>query len=112
MPEKSIQTNIRIARFDPSKDEQPRFETFEVPAAEGWSVLSALDYIYEHLDPSLAYYDHAACAQGICGRCAVSINGRVALMCETLVEGDLTLEVPPHSSAVKDLVYTRREKKG
>jgi succinate dehydrogenase/fumarate reductase-like Fe-S protein len=109
MVDKNSVTPIRVAvsRFDPSVNEQPYLQTFEVPLTRGMSVLDVLDYIYENLDGSLAYYDHAACQQGICRRCTVSINGKVELMCQVLVEGDLTLAPPAKFTVVRDLVYKR-----
>jgi succinate dehydrogenase/fumarate reductase-like Fe-S protein len=109
MVDKNAVTPIRVAvsRFDPSVDEGPYFQTFEVPVVKGMSVLEVLDYIYENLDGSLAYYDHAACQQGICRRCTLSINGKAELMCQSLVEGDLNLEPPAKSTVVRDLVYKR-----
>ena len=98
---------VTVSRFDPSVDEGPYLQTFEVPVIRGMSVLEVLDYIYENLDGSLAYYDHAACQQGICRRCTLSINGKVELMCQTLVEDDLTLEPPGKFTVVRDLVYKR-----
>jgi succinate dehydrogenase/fumarate reductase iron-sulfur protein len=100
---------IRVSRFNPTTDQQPHLEDYQVPTQEGMSVMQALDYIYENLDDTLAYYDHAACAQGICGRCSVSINGKTALMCQTLVTDHLTVEVPTRFKRIKDLVYDRGE---
>ena len=55
-----------------------RYDTYEVPLpADGsCSVMDVLDYIYEHLDGTLAYYRHSVCNQGICGRCGVRANGK------------------------------------
>ncbi len=102
MDEKTI--TVRIARFDPDMDEAPRLQAFAVPLMEGMSVLEALDYVYEHLDPTLAYYDHAACAQGVCKTCTAKINGKPALMCQTLVTGDVTVEPAGKLAPVRDLV--------
>lgn len=102
-----LERNIKVTvyRFDTFIDEQPYYQTYEVPVVKGMSVLEVLDYIYENLDGSLAYYDHAACQQGICRRCTLSINGKPSLMCQTLVEGDITLEPPSKFEVVRDLVY-------
>ena len=98
---------VTVSRFDPSDDEQPYSQAYEVPVVQGMSVLDVLDYIYENLDGSLAYYDHAACQQGICRRCLLSINGKAKLMCQTLVEDDVTLEPLAKFAVVRDLVYRR-----
>jgi succinate dehydrogenase/fumarate reductase-like Fe-S protein len=98
---------IQVSRFEPSLDQAPHFEQYEIPAQEGMSVMQALDYIYENLDDTLAYYDHAACAQGICGRCSVSINGKTTLLCQTLFSENQVVDIPAHNKRIKDLVYDR-----
>ena len=105
MTEKSLK--VRVTRFVPSDDSAPRASTYEVPYVDGMSVMDVLDYIYENLDRTVAYYDHAACNQGICRHCSLVINGTVGLACETLVDGDLTLEPLPGQQAVRDLVYRK-----
>jgi succinate dehydrogenase/fumarate reductase-like Fe-S protein len=106
MSHKNIE--VTVLRFDPAVDREPYPQTYQVPLTEGMSVLEVLDYIYRNVDGSLAYYDHAACQHGICRRCTVVINGRPSLMCQTLVEGDITVEPPPRLEVVRDLVYRRR----
>jgi fumarate reductase iron-sulfur subunit len=96
---------VTVSRYDPVTDEQPYPQTYEVPLIQGMSVLDVLDYIYENLDGSLAYFDHAACQQAICRRCTLSINGRPALACQTLVDGDVTLMPLSKFPVVRDLVY-------
>jgi len=98
---------VKVYRFDAAVDESGHYQTYKVPLVQGMSVMDALDYIYENLDGSLAYYDHAACNQGICRRCMIQINGRVSLMCQTLVEGDVTLDPLPRFDVTKDLVHKR-----
>ena len=101
---------VAVSRFDPSVDTEAYDQFYQIPVSRGMSVMDALDYIYENLDPSLAYYDHAACQQGICRRCTIHINGKVSLMCQTLVEGDLKLEPLPRFAVGKDLVSKRGER--
>jgi fumarate reductase iron-sulfur subunit len=99
---------VTVSRHDPVTGEEPYDQTYEVPVVKGMSVLDALDYIYENLDSSVAYFDHAACQQSICRRCTLAINGKPALMCQTLVEGDLTLKPLSKFPLIRDLVYRER----
>lgn len=101
---------VKVFRFDPSVDREPYFQDYEVPFTEGMSAMNALDYIYENLDSSLAYYDHAGCCLGICARCTGRINGKAGLFCQALVEGDIVLEPTSRTSVIKDLVVKRKEK--
>ncbi len=66
--------------------------------------MNVLDYIYQNQDDSLAYYDHAGCALGICVKCRGRVNGKSSLLCQTLVEEDFTLEPLHEDSVIKDLV--------
>jgi succinate dehydrogenase/fumarate reductase-like Fe-S protein len=75
-----------------------------VPLNQGLSVLGALDHIYENLEATLAYYDHAACAQGVCETCLAMTKGRVALTCQTLLTEDVVLELAGKSGVVRDPV--------
>ncbi len=102
--------SVKVNRFDPTSDESNRYEAYEVPIEKGLSVMDVLDYIYENLDGSLAYYDHAACNQGICKRCLIQINGVTGLMCQTLVTGDVTLDPLPRFEVIKDLVTAQGSK--
>ena len=105
MSQKTV--NITVHRYDPAVDNEGRQETFAVPLIEGMSAMDALDYIYENLDGSLAYYDHAACNQGICRRCLAQIDGKPGLLCQTLVRENMTLEPLPGFDVVRDLVTKR-----
>ena len=104
MAEKFI--NVKVFRFDPSVDKEPRYQTYQVPFEKG---MSALDYIYQTLDSTIAYYDHAGCDLGICARCTGIINGKPGLFCQTVLEGDVTLEPVSKSKVLKDLIIKRGE---
>ncbi len=103
---------VKVFRFDPSADKEPHYESYEVPYAEGLSAMNALDYIYQNLDSTLAYYDHAGCTLGICGRCTGKINGRPGLLCQTPIRGDTTLEPVSQDRVLRDLVTARAAKGG
>lgn len=98
---------VTVTRFDPEKDAQPYHQSFDVPAVEGMAVLQALDYIYQHLDPTLSYYDHGVCAQGICKRCTALVNGKPELICQFKVVEDVLVEPLPKFKIVKDLVVDK-----
>jgi len=105
MAAKTIQ--VKVFRFDPSVDKEPRFQVYQVPLEKGMSAMTALDYIYQNLDGTIAYYDHAACDLGICARCTGIINGKPGLFCQTVLQGDVTLEPSSKNKVVKDLVVKR-----
>jgi succinate dehydrogenase/fumarate reductase-like Fe-S protein len=106
MPERMI--TARVFRMDPSVDRESRYQEYQVPFEEGMSAMDVLDYIYQNLDGTLAYYDHAGCALGICARCNCKVNGKAALFCQVPVSGDLTIEPISPSRVLKDLVCEKK----
>jgi len=100
---------ISILRFDPHlKGDKPRMETFEVREAPGMTLYIALNDIRKHIDNSLKF--DFVCRAGICGSCAMLINGRPGLACRTLtskMEAQITLAPLPLFELIGDLsVYT------
>lgn len=93
---------ILIARSD-----REEYEEYQVEVKNNeTTVMDILDDIYENLDHTLAYYKHSTCNQGICGRCAVKLNGRTVLACMEKVDSSLdtiTIE-PKNGKVVRDLV--------
>ena len=82
---------LEVARSDATRQSR-----FDVPVAGPASrVLDALLYVREHLDPSLGF--RYACRAGMCGSCAVIVNGREALSCTTSIGslGTSTVTVMP-----------------
>ena len=109
MKQKKI--TAKVFRFDPTADKESHFQDYEVPLSEGMSVMNVLDYIYQNLDGTLAYYDHAGCALGICARCTGKVNGKAGLFCQVPVEGDVRIEPTSASNVIKDLVIKRKQAK-
>ena len=105
MSEKMIQ--VKVFRFDPSVDKEPYYQSFQVPLVKGMSAMSVLDFIYQSLDGTVAYYDHAGCDLGICGRCTGKVNGKPGLFCQTIIQEDVTLEPISTPRVIKDLVVQR-----
>ena len=97
---------FHIRRFDPEKDEVPRWQNFTVPVEPGMTVLDGLHQIKENQDASLAW--RYSCRMGVCGSCAMLINGVPNLSCQTQIldvtRRALTLAPLPNFDIVKDLV--------
>ncbi len=72
---------IRIPRYASGEGGEPTVQDFTVEAQESWTVLDALNEIKWHQDGSLAY--RRSCRHGICGSCAMTVNGVNRLTCET-----------------------------
>ena len=92
---------VRVRR----SGEKNGIDLFQVPAVENqWTVMDVLDYIALNLDPSLGYYRHSVCNQGVCGRCGVKVNGRPVLACTSKVQGEDILLEPLKNRVIRDLL--------
>jgi fumarate reductase iron-sulfur subunit len=86
--------------------QQGRFETYSVPRRESQTVLDVVTFVQRHIDPSLSY--RFACRVGVCGSCAMTVNGRPRWTCRTHVSrvaGGGRLEIGPLENlpVIKDL---------
>ncbi|TIT59742.1 MAG: succinate dehydrogenase iron-sulfur subunit, partial [Mesorhizobium sp.] len=102
-------TNLReyrIYRWSPDDDENPRMDTYFVDMDDcGPMVLDALLYIKNKIDPTLAL--RRSCREGICGSCAMNIDGSNTLACTKGcddISGAVKVYPLPHMQVVKDLV--------
>lgn len=74
---------IQVLRHNPrDPDSRPQLQTFELEEADAMTLFIALNEIRERQDPSLQF--DFVCRAGICGSCAMVINGRPGLACRTL----------------------------
>jgi len=102
-------TNVRkfsVYRYDPDAGANPTLDTYDVDMdACGPMVLDALIKIKNEIDPTLTF--RRSCREGICGSCAMNIDGVNTLACLKPVEevgGTVKVYPLPHMPVVKDLV--------
>ena len=102
-------TNLReykIYRWSPDDDDLPRTDTYFVDMDDcGPMVLDALLYIKNKIDPTLTL--RRSCREGICGSCAMNIDGTNTLACTKgcdEIDGAVKVYPLPHMPVVKDLV--------
>ena len=93
-------------------DARGRYQAFDVPRQPSQTVLDVVTHIQRHLDPTLSY--RFACRVGMCGSCAMMVNGTPRWTCRTHVDKvarDDALEIAPLANlpVVKDLVADMRE---
>lgn len=97
---------FRVYRWDPDAGENPRTDTYFIDLDDcGPMVLDALIKIKNEVDPTLTF--RRSCREGICGSCAMNIDGQNSLACTKgidEVKGDVRIYPLPHMSVVKDLV--------
>ena len=96
----------RIYRWSPDDDENPRIDTYFVDMDDcGPMVLDALLWIKNKVDPTLTL--RRSCREGICGSCAMNIDGSNTLACTKGMDdfaGHISVYPLPHMPVVKDLV--------
>jgi len=75
---------LEIFRYHPEKDNEPTFQTYEVPFLEDWVILDAINYIKDEIDGTLSY--RWSCQMGVCGSCGMMINGVPKLSCAAFLK--------------------------
>ena len=97
---------FRIYRFDPDTGQKPRVDVYQVDMDTcGPMVLDALIKIKNEVDATLTF--RRSCREGICGSCAMNIDGVNTLACTKAIgdiKGDAKIYPLPHLPVVKDLV--------
>jgi len=97
---------FKIYRWDPDSGANPRIDTYQVDLDScGPMVLDALIKIKNEIDSTLTF--RRSCREGVCGSCAMNIQGTNTLACTKAIEdcaGDVKIYPLPHMPVIKDLV--------
>ena len=98
--------SFKVYRYDPDDEENPRIDTFQIDLDEcGPMILDALIKIKNEVDTTLTF--RRSCREGICGSCAMNIDGTNTLACLKPIDevnGDVKIYPLPHMEVIKDLV--------
>jgi succinate dehydrogenase/fumarate reductase iron-sulfur protein len=103
----TVEKNVefKILRYDPQKRSH-YISRYIVPVRKGTTILDALRYIKDNLDPTLTF--RYSCRMGICGSCGVRVNGKPMIACYTQVldlnADTLTIEPLANMPVIKDLI--------
>jgi len=97
---------FKVYRWSPDDEDNPRVDSYEVDMDTcGPMVLDGLIKIKNEIDPTLTF--RRSCREGVCGSCAMNIDGRNTLACTKSIEevkGEVAVYPLPHMEVVKDLV--------
>ena len=97
---------LEVFRFRPEQEDNPAFQSYEVPLRNDWVVLDALNYIKDYLDGTLSY--RWSCRMGVCGSCGMMVNGTPVLTCAAFLQkfapGPIRIEPLSNFPVVRDLV--------
>jgi succinate dehydrogenase / fumarate reductase, iron-sulfur subunit len=100
-----MKINFKVYRFDPKSGQKPHYQDVPVEVEKGMTILDTLGEIKAHQDGTLVY--RRSCRSGICGSCAMKINGFNRLACETqallLKKSVIYVEPLPGLKPLKDL---------
>ena len=95
-----------VYRYDPDTADNPRTDSYDVDVGRcGPMVLDALIKIKSEQDSTLAF--RRSCREGICGSCAMNIDGTNTLACTKPIDeikSDAKIYPLPHMPVVKDLI--------
>ena len=101
-----ITRSFKIYRYDPDTKHNPRIDTYHVDTEQcGPMILDALIFIKDNIDPTLTF--RRSCREGICGSCAMNIDGVNTLACTqglAEVKGEVRIYPLPHMPVIKDLI--------
>lgn len=97
---------FHVYRYNPESQENPRIDVYSINMDTcGPMVLDALLKIKNEIDSTLTF--RRSCREGVCGSCAMNIDGTNTLACIKPIEdirGDVTIYPLPHMPVIKDLV--------
>ncbi|MDL5047989.1 succinate dehydrogenase/fumarate reductase iron-sulfur subunit [Oscillatoria amoena NRMC-F 0135] len=97
---------LEVFRYRPEVEDEPVFQSYEVPLRKDWVLLDALNYIKDQIDGTLSF--RWSCRMGVCGSCGMMVNGTPALTCATFLEkyapGPIRVEPLDNFPVVRDLV--------
>ena len=104
----------RILKYDPTIDERPWVQVFFLNGNENLPMLlDTLFYLKDNKDSSLSF--RRSCREGICGSCAMNINGTNSLACTykvdehvTYIKSFVNIYPLPHMLIVKDLIINMK----
>ena len=98
--------SFQLYRWNPETDTNSSLSSYDIDLKEcGPMVLDALIKIKNELDPTVTF--RRSCREGICGSCAMNINGTntLACLCEIDKDADQIKIFPlPHMNVLRDLV--------
>ena len=92
---------IQIRRFDPERDREPRWESHEIPWVPSMTVMQALEWLW---DQGVYVAFRQNCREFTCGSCAMVVNGKASLACDTRVQDGMRIEPLSRYPVIKDLV--------
>src|SRR2546429_6755983 len=89
---------FRVKRYRPESGGKPTYREYRIPYRDDMVVLDGLNYIKDHVDPTLTY--RWSCRMGICGSCGAHANGPPRRPCGTGIR-----DVPRRAPTIDPLAH-------
>ena len=107
-----INVSLKTFRFNAETDYLPYYKTYEMEVTKDELVLDLLNRIKWEHDGSFSY--RRSCRHGICGACAIKVNGKAVLACKENAQGlvklfgnELVIEPQSQKRAIKDMIIDK-----
>lgn len=101
-----MEVTFKVYRYDPERDSRPHYQEWTLDVPKTFRILDALHEIKWKHDGTLSF--RRACAHGMCGSDAMTINGMNRLACQTLIQdlktNRIVIEPLRHFRVEKDLI--------
>jgi succinate dehydrogenase/fumarate reductase-like Fe-S protein len=96
--------SLKIFRYNPDTDLVPFYVTYEVPYQEGLLLLTAIKYVRDHIDDTLAFRDYC-CGCSWCMSCIMMVDGKGMRTCSRVLHPGENILVEPMKGypVIKDL---------
>jgi succinate dehydrogenase/fumarate reductase-like Fe-S protein len=96
--------SLKIFRYNPVTDQVPFYVTYEVPFQEGLLLLTAIKYVRDHIDDTLAFRDYC-CGCSWCMSCTMMVDGKGMRTCSRVLHPGENILVEPMKGypVIKDL---------
>lgn len=102
---------LEVFRYRPDEEDEPSFQTYNVPYHKDWVVLDAINHIKDEIDGSLSY--RWSCRMGVCGSCGMMVNGEPKLTCAAFLRDYYpnTIRVEPlnYFPVIRDLIINMED---
>ncbi len=114
MSDNTRKVTIKAFRFNAETDYLPYYKQYEMEVGKDELILDLLNRIKWEHDGSFSY--RRSCRHGICGACAIKVNGKATLACKQnamelldLFDNELVFEPSSKKRVVKDMIIDKKD---
>ena len=105
---------LKVFRFNAETDYLPSYKHYTMEVGKDELILDLMNRIKWEHDGSFSY--RRSCRHGICGACAIKVNGKATLACKQnaielldMFDNEITLEPSSTKRAMKDMIIDKSD---